>query len=545
MEVKVDFLVIGSGLAGLYFAARAAAFGKVAIITKKWDSESNTNYAQGGIAAVVSETDSFDSHIQDTLKTGVGLCKKQIVKKIVCLAPRYIQELQDLGVPFTKTADASGKMRLDLWREGGHSKNRVVHAADATGREIEKALLRQIRQQKNIQFYENHLALDLITQHHLRGCQSNKDGKIACWGAYVLDADSGQIKIFRSHITVLATGGVGQVYRYTTNPKIATGDGIAMAYRAGARVANLEFIQFHPTMLYSPKNISFLISETLRGAGGVLRMKSGEEFMQKYHPLKELAPRDEVARAIDSELKKSGDPCVFLDITHLEKNSVRRQFPNIYQQCLKTGIDITKERIPVVPAAHYVCGGILTDESSRTDIQNLYACGEVACSGMHGANRLASNSLLEALALADFASQDAVQRIKALKQKGFPEIPVWSTEGVFDHQEWVVLSHDREEIQNLMWDYVGIVRTNSLLKRAHKRINILIAEIERFYKTNPVTYDLIELRNLAVLSDLIIRSAMLRKESRGLHYNSDHAGRDDKNYLKDTVLRTDKKNEKK
>ncbi len=528
-----DFLVIGSGIAGLSFALKIARYGSVSLVTKKKDTESNTNYAQGGIACVLSSADSFDEHVEDTLRAGVGLCKEKVVRKVVEEGPRLIHELEAMGVCFSR--DKAGEYHLS--REGGHSKNRVVHVEDATGRTIESVLLNQIAKLNNIKVYQNHLAIDLLTQHHLSGQKFARPEEVCCWGAYVLDAGSGQIKKFISKLTLIASGGGSKIYYHSTNPEIATGDGIAMAYRAGAEIANLEFFQFHPTALCHAQARNFLISETVRGEGGILRLRNGEAFMLKYHPQADLAPRDIVARSIDTELKKSGEKCVYLDVTHLDRQFVKNRFPNIYNHCLQLGFDITSVWIPVVPAAHYMCGGILTDEVGRTSINNLYACGEAACTGMHGANRLASNSLLEGLAFADFAARNSIQVLEPGEPALLPDVPDWSEEGVFDHKEWVVISHDREEIQKLMWDYVGIVRSNQRLERAQARLQILLAEIEEFYKKNPVTYDLIELRNMATLADLVVRSALLRKESRGLHFNQDYPERDDQNFLKNTIIR--------
>lgn len=532
-EIVSDFLVIGSGIAGLSYALKVSQHGSVSIVTKKQETESNTNYAQGGIACVLSQEDSFPEHIEDTLKAGVGLCKKEIVAKVVEAGPRLIRELEKMGVCFSR--DQSGQFHLS--REGGHSKHRVIHVEDATGRTIERVLLNQIAQRNNIKVYQNHLAIDLLTQHHLPTHRLKPEEKIHCWGVYGLDAGSGEIIKFLARVTMLASGGGSRIYLHSTNPEIATGDGVAMAFRAGAEIANLEFFQFHPTSLCHPQARNFLISETVRGEGGKLRLKNGEAFMSKYHPQGDLAPRDIVARSIDIELKKSGETCVCLDITHLDKKFVKARFPNIYNYCLKLGVDITSQWIPVVPAAHYMCGGILTDEFGQTSIENLYASGETACTGMHGANRLASNSLLEGLALADFAALDSAEVLREKRDSNLPSFPDWSEEGVFDHKEWVVISHDKEEIQKLMWDYVGIVRSNQRLERAQARLGILLAEIEDFYKKNPVTYDLIELRNMATLADLVVRSALLRKESRGLHFNQDYPERDDQNFLRDTTIK--------
>jgi len=543
MEIKTDFLVIGSGIGGLSFALKVCELGDVIIVTKKQDSESNTNYAQGGIASVLSKDDSFELHIDDTLRAGDGLCNPEVVRKVVEEGPACINELLQIGVNFSRKKEKGGE--LDLGLEGGHSKNRVAHAADLTGKEIENSLLSSVKSKTNVKILEDHIAIDLITQHHLKGHHRKPGEKIKCWGAYVLDQEQnsagsiGQVITCLSRITLLATGGAGRVYLHTTNPSIATGDGLAIAYQAGAKVANLEFIQFHPTALYHEKADSFLISEAVRGEGGILRLKSGETFMEKYHPRKELAPRDVVARAIDFELKKRGDPCVYLDITHLDQRFIKLRFPHIYGKCLSLGIDITKDWIPVVPAAHYICGGVVTDLEGRTRIENLYACGEVACTGMHGANRLASNSLLEATAFAHFSADSARKKLSSTKHFSFPSIPPWSLEGVFDRQEWVIISHNWEWIQKFMWDYVGIVRSNRRLKQAKRRINILLDEITEFYKVNPVTYDVIELRNIATVAKLIIECALKRKESRGLHYNIDYPKKDDKKWLKDTTLKSD------
>lgn len=525
MQIRTDFLVIGSGIAGLYFAIKAAEMGTVAIITKKESAESNTNYAQGGIASVMSPDDTFESHIEDTLNAGAGLCHRDAVEAIVREGPERIKELLALGVEFTMKNN-----RLDLGREGGHSKHRIVHAADLTGREVERALLAKINQHPNIQVFENHAAIDLITEHHTSKAHHQP---MHCWGAYVLDVKSNTVKAFLSSVTMLATGGAGQVYLHTTNPPIATADGVAMAYRAGAKIGNMEFIQFHPTTLYNSGAPSFLISEAVRGFGGILRTRDGRDFMKKYDERGSLAPRDIVARAIDSELKRSGDECVFLDVTHLQANEVKSHFPYIYQHCLKFNIDITKDLIPVVPAAHYSCGGVVTDLYGATSIAGLFACGEVSMTGVHGANRLASNSLLEALVFSTRAA-------KFIKQKKndptIPEIPEWDESGTVNADEWVLIAHDRKEIQQLMWDYVGIVRSNHRLERANRRIQLILQEVLDFYKRTVVTEELIELRNLARTAEIIIRSALLRKESRGLHYTTDYPERNDSEWLKDTII---------
>ena len=528
---QFDFVILGSGIAGLSFALKVAPHGRVAIITKKDRAESNTNYAQGGIAAVTSKEDSFELHVRDTLEAGSGLCKEQVVRTIIEEGPARIAELIELGMHFSERegSHSTGIKELDLGKEGGHSKRRILHAKDITGREIERALLSAIAQRPNIEIFENHLAIDLITSQKL-----GHAGNLRCLGVYVLDKKTGQVESFASAVTLLATGGCGKVYVYTTNPDIATGDGVAMAYRAGASVANMEFIQFHPTCLYHPKAKSFLVSEAVRGEGGVLKTIAGDEFMERYHALKSLAPRDVVARAIDNEMKKSGADHVLLDITHKPARFIIDRFPNIYQTCLRYSIDITKEPIPVVPAAHYQCGGVLTNVDGQTEISGLYAVGEVACTGLHGANRLASNSLLEALVCAHRAAS------KAVEQKFAPadfRIPPWHSGNAHDPDEMVVVSHNWDEIRRLMWDYVGIVRTNKRLQRAQKRITNLQDEIQEYYWDFKVTNDLLELRNIATVAELIVNSAMQRRESRGLNYNLDYPAADPAWAQRDTVLR--------
>src|ERR1051325_2770155 len=510
---QFDFLILGSGIAGLSYALKVAPRGRVAIVTKKDRAESNTNYAQGGIAAVTSKEDSFELHVRDTLEAGAGLCKEPVVRTIIEEGPARIAELIELGMHFSEREipRSNGARELDLGKEGGHSKRRILHAKDVTGREIERALLAAVAAQPNIQVFENHLAIDLITSRKL-----GHPGSHRCLGPYVFDKASGQVDTFAAPITLLATGGCGKVYLYTTNPDIATGDGIAMAYRAGAPVANMEFIQFHPTCLFHPKAKSFLISEAVRGEGGVLKTIEGVEFMDPYHPLKSLAPRDVVARAIDNEMKKSGADHVLLDITHKPARFLIERFPNIYQNCLRYGLDMTKEPIPVVPAAHYQCGGVLTDVNGATELPGLHAVGEVACTGLHGANRLASNSLLEALVCAHRAAEGVIAYpMPQLKV----EIPHWQSGSAHDADELVVVSHNWDEIRRLMWDYVGIVRTNKRLQRAQNRIARLQEEIQEYYWDFTVTSDLLELRNIATVAELIIECALQRPESRGLHYN--------------------------
>jgi L-aspartate oxidase len=529
MEIKTDFLVLGSGIAGLFFAIKAAELGTVAIVTKKEKAESNTNYAQGGIASVIAPEDTYESHINDTMKAGAYLCHRDAVEVLVKEGPHYIKELIDIGVAFTrKGAD------LDLGKEGGHSMHRIVHAADLTGKEVERALLAYAANHPNITMYENHVAIDLITEHHLFGTEKKHYNMIHCWGAYVLDAEENTVKTFLATTTMLATGGAGQVYLHTTNPSIATADGVAMAHRAGAKIANMEFIQFHPTTLYDSGSPSFLISEAVRGFGAVLRNSSGEDFMKRYHPMASLAPRDVVARAIDAELKKSGDDYVTLDLSHLDPAGVKEHFPNIFERCLRSNIDMARDPIPVVPAAHYSCGGVVTDLNGQTTISGLYACGEVSMTGVHGANRLASNSLLEALVFASRAAAHVKENGSTITP--IPGIAPWDDSGTINSDEWVLVAHDRKEIQQIMWDYVGIVRSNHRLERAQRRVELIEKEVRDFYIRTKVTEGLIELRNISCVAGLIIHSGLLRKESRGLHYNTDYPDKDDANWLKDTVI---------
>jgi L-aspartate oxidase len=530
--IKSDFLVIGSGIAGLQFALEAAKIGSVSLVTKKSIADSNTELAQGGIATVVDETDSFESHIEDTYKAGAELGHKKFIAEIVYTAPKIIENMIRLGVKFTTRGGKPVTLsNLALGKEGGHSHRRIIFSGDYTGKEIEDQLIRIVRDTPQITIYENHVAIDIITQHHINGPDVYEPG-ITCWGAYVLDVQNRAVKRFLANKTLLATGGCGQVYYQTTNSPVATGDGIAMAYRAGARIANMEFIQFHPTALYQPENDQvFLISEAVRGEGAVLRLPDGTPFMKKYHELGDLAPRDVVAQAMDFEMIKQGYKFVYLDLTHLDGERMKTRFPNIYRKCMGYGINFTKDMIPIVPAAHYTCGGVLSSVRGETDIKNLYACGEVACTGLHGANRLASNSLLEAAVTAYNAANLPQNKEKVQ----FPDIPRWSEKGVFDEEEWVIIAHNKNTIRRMMWNYVGIVRSNRRLYYASEWLKVFYREIEEFYKKNPVRPDLIEIRNLVTVAELIVHSAIARKESRGLHYNKDYPNSREE-YKKDTIL---------
>ena len=521
--IETDILVLGSGSAGLFFALDCVKRSKlkILIITKKERSESNTNYAQGGIASVMHAHDSYKAHIHDTLIAGAGLCHVEAVKILVEEGPERIRDLMGLGAQFTR--DKSGE--LHLGKEGGHSAHRIVHTRDLTGKEIERSLLEAIAKNPQITLLEDHYAVELLTDHQRTDRKRKKKDPITCYGAYILHEESGKVEIVRAHKAVmLATGGAGQVYLHTTNPLIATGDGVGMGYRAGAKVANLEFIQFHPTTLYAEGAKSFLISEAVRGAGAILRNQAGERFMIEYDPIRlELAPRDIVARAIDAELKRRGEQYVLLDISHLGAANIRREFPTIYEKCKQFGIDITKDPIPVVPAAHYSCGGIVTDLDGRTNIKNLYACGEVSMTGVHGANRLASNSLLESLVFSYRAAKNLMEELKKRPKKNQKiSLVEWDESGTENAEEWVVIEHDRREVQQLMWDYVGIVRSTYRLKRAERRLKLIAQEIEAYYRRTKVTVPLLELRNIALTALLIVRSALKRKESRGLHFMTDY-----------------------
>ncbi len=534
MRTETDILVIGSGIAGLSFALKASRYARVLIITKKQKADSNTNYAQGGIASVTSETDNFELHIKDTLECGAGLCHIDAVKQIVENGPKLIDELIRLGVNFSKSHG-----QLELGMEGGHSAERIVHAKDLTGREIERALLHQVSINKNITLVEHHFAIDLITEHNF--IKKNRTSKSsACYGAYVYDEKNNLVKTICSKITLICSGGTGQVYMHTTNPAVATGDGIAMAYRSGCLIGDMEFVQFHPTSLFEnpleKREQSFLISEALRGEGAILRTKDGKTFMEKYDKRASLAPRDIVARAIDNEMKKHGDDYVYLDITHLSEKTIKEKFPNIYDKCLQIGINISKDFIPVVPAAHYMCGGIISDLNGKTSLNNLYVLGESAMTGVHGANRLASNSLLEALVFADKAAISCKMDLKnKIKSVNYGNIPDWDESGTENNEEWVLISQDKSEMKQLMSNYVGIVRSDLRLTRALRRIRLIKTEIERFYKKTKISTELLELRNMALISYLIIKCALLRKESRGLHYNTDYPNLSNK-FLKDTII---------
>jgi L-aspartate oxidase len=539
MIKKTDFLIIGSGIAGLSYALKVAKLGKVTIITKKKIQKTNTALAQGGVASVFSKVDSFELHIQDTLAAGDGICDKDVAKMVVENGPQRLKELVKQGANFNR--QSNDEYDFSLGQEGGHSAKRIVYAQDLTGKEIEDTLVKNVENNSNITILEEHIAVNLITfSSSIRSGLIVTEKENYCCGAYVLNNRTGEIETFYSSITLLATGGASKVYLYTSNPDIATGDGIAMAYRAGALVANLEFVQFHPTCLYHPKAKNFLISEAVRGEGAFLIDSNGQRFMHKYSKDLELACRDVVARAIDNELKTSGANCVFLDITHKNSTFIKDRFPNIYARCLEYGIDMTKDHVPVVPAAHYMCGGVATDLNGKTDIQRLYAVGETACTGLHGANRLASNSLLEALVYSHKAYESSIKEFKECKTGSkHPDVTLdqWDEADTIDSDEAIVVSHNWDEIRRLMWNYVGIVRSDKRLQRALRRIQNIQKEINNYYWNFKVTSDLIELRNLATVAQLIIESALIRKESRGLHYNIEYPEKDDQNWLKPTTLK--------
>jgi len=529
---EFDFLVIGSGLAGMHYALRVAEVGEVAIITKREATDSATDWAQGGIAAVMHPDDSFDEHVSDTMKAGAGLCREPIVRHVIERGPAAIASLQKNGVEFDPPRDSErggDDAPFDLTREGGHSQRRILHRKDATGREIERSLLARVRAHPRIRLFEDHCAIDLLTAYKTGRAEKNR-----ALGAYVLEASTGEVHAFKAPITLMATGGAGKVYLYTSNPDVASGDGIAMAFRAGATLANMEFMQFHPTCLFNPQAKSFLITEAVRGEGGILRRQDGQAFMADYHEMRDLAPRDVVARAIDTELKRSGDEYVELDITAKDPAFVRGRFPMIFERCLQYGIDITRDPIPVVPAAHYCCGGVRTDLNGESDLQNLFAAGEVGSTGLHGANRLASNSLLEAIVYAESAAQESIRRLEDVEAPG--EVPAWQHGEATPIDEAVVITQNWDEIRRFMWNYVGIVRSDRRLRRAQYRINMLREELNEYYWNFRVTPELLELRNLATVAELIIRSAAFRKESRGLHYNLDYPERDDARFGRDTLI---------
>ena len=527
-EIKTNYLVIGSGIAGLTFALKVAEFGEVSLVTKSSLDNTNTALAQGGVAAVITDEDDTENHAKDTNIAGAGLCHHDAVDVLVKEASRRIEELIDLGVEFDLKDDGS----FDLAREGGHSHHRILHVADETGRKLQEILIKRVKNHPSIHIYEHHMAVELITDHHvLSNLQSAFN---ICFGAYVLNEKSGDVNIFHADYTMLATGGASRVYLHTTNPQIATGDGIAMAYRAGVRIANMEFIQFHPTSLYEPGAEPFLISEACRGFGGILRNSAGERFMENYDERLELAPRDIVARAIDAECKSRGESCAYLDMTHLPSKKVLTHFPNIALHCKeRLKIDITNEWIPVVPAAHYVCGGVMTNLNGQTSMHNLFAAGETAHTGVHGANRLASNSLLEGLVFAHRAAKRVIEKKSNTLNNVF--IPEWDDTDVTNEQEWGLIRNNRSELQSIMWDYVGIVRSKVQLNRAITRMTTLYEEIEEYYRRTRVSLELLELRNLSAVAYLIVRSALRRNESRGLHFMTDYPAKDDK-FLKDTII---------
>ncbi len=515
MRTECEYLVLGSGVAGLSFALEAALHRKVTMVTKRSRSDSATNWAQGGIAAVLDPADSFEAHVEDTLNTGGGLSRRDIVEMVVRDGPGRIQELMELGAEFSRDGQSKS---LDLTREGGHSARRVVHAGDITGEEVQRVLIEAAAASPNIEIYEDHMAIDLVQT-------PTPDGSTRVVGAYVLDETTGDVKTFLAKETIIATGGAGKVYLYTSNPDVATGDGVAMAYRAGAELANMEFFQFHPTCLFHPKAKSFLISEALRGEGGILRLRDGTAFMVSHHEMKDLAPRDVVARAIDYEMKRTGEECVFLDMTHKPASYLVERFPNIHARCLQYGVDMTRAPIPVVPAAHYMCGGVVVDGEGHTTLRGLWAVGEVTCTGLHGANRLASNSLLEGLVYGHRTAIAARARFSEIDE-AFEAVPDWDVGQAVPSDEAVVVTQNWDELRRFMWNYVGIVRTDRRLRRAARRIAMLQEEIREYYWAHLVNRDMLELRNIADVAELIIRCAEARKESRGLHYNLDypHAG---------------------
>lgn len=520
MTKKFDFLVIGSGIAGISFALKASRYGTVALLSKSSLDDSNTVYAQGGIAAVTYSPDSFDKHIADTLNAGDGHCNLSAVEKVIKGAPAQIEELLSWGIDF----DRDEKGKFDLHKEGGHSEFRILHHKDNTGFEIQQALIRKLRSEGNIEVFENHFAIEIITQHHLGEVVTMHTPNIECYGAYVLNQQTNHIHTFLSKVTMMATGGIGSVYATTTNPDVATGDGIAMVHRARGVIKDMEFVQFHPTALYHPgEKPNFLITEAIRGYGAVLRTQDGREFMHKYDERGSLAPRDIVARAIDNEMKTRGQDFVYLDITHKDAKETKKHFPNIHKKCLELGIDITKDYIPVSPTQHYLCGGIAVDPDARSSIRRLYAAGECSCTGLHGANRLASNSLIEAIVYADAAIKDAVKHIGTYAWNEL--IPDWDDEGTKLPEEMVLITQSFREVEQIMSTYVGIVRSNLRLKRAMNRLEILFKETEDLFDRSVVSREICELRNVISVAYLIIKHALRRKESRGLHYTVDYPKR--------------------
>jgi len=523
-----SFLVIGSGVAGLTCALKAADYGTVNLVTKKEEFESNTNYAQGGIAAVLDPLDCFESHIEDTLKAGAGLCHEDAVRVTVEHGPKVIEELRQWGAVFTQD---HGRDSLELGREGGHSRRRIVHAKDLTGKEVERALLEQVHRHEKTRIFRHAMAVDLLVQD---------SPEPRCWGCIIWDDTWDELHFFTAGVTILATGGLGQIYLHTTNPSIATGDGVAMAYRQGVPIANMEFIQFHPTAFFCPEERTFLISEAVRGEGGILRTGDGEAFMERYHELKDLAPRDIVARAVDAEMKKRGDSNVFLDVRHIPNRSLPSRFPNITQHCRDHHLDLSRDMIPVVPAAHYSCGGILTGLWGETAVKGLFAAGEVACTGLHGANRLASNSILEAVVFGKRSVEFA--RREGLHEESYPDNILCSVRVQPKRDlERVRISHCRDELRRLMWDYVGIVRSEDRLKRARERLTTLRQEVTDYIEAGYTRGDLFDLRNMVEVAELVVACALSRKESRGLHYILEYPNTDDEHWKKDTIVKRDQR----
>lgn len=531
MVKKYDFLVIGSGIAGMSFALKVAHKGKVAILCKTCMEEANTHYAQGGVASVTKPTDHFEDHVVDTLIAGDGICDEKVVRKVVEEAPGQIKQLLEWGVDF----DKNEKGEFDLHKEGGHSDFRILHHKDNTGEEIQDSLIETVKKHPNIDIFDQHFAIEIITQHHLGQLVKHTTPNIECYGAYVLDIRTNHVHTFLAKMTMIATGGIGNIYQTTTNPPVATGDGISMVYRAKGLVQDMEFVQFHPTALYHPGDRpSFLITEAMRGYGGILRNKKGEAFMEKYDPRGSLAPRDVVARSIDKEMKKTGDECVFLDVTHKDPEVTKREYPTIYHKCFSYGIDITKDYIPVAPAAHYFCGGIKVDLNARTSINRLYAAGECSCTGLHGANRLASNSLIEAIVYADAAAKDALKQFSSLDWN--ENVPEWNDEGTSLNEEMVLITQSEKEVNQIMQNYVGIVRSNLRLKRAFDRLELLYKETESLFQRSVVSKEICELRNIINTAYLVIKYAQARKESRGLHYTIDYPEKNEHMSLYDTEV---------